>query len=1047
MPRHDRAPRDLLFGLLALQHGIVTRDQLVLAFGAWTGAAGKALADLLAEQGALDPPRRALLDAIADAHLKLHGGDTERSLAALDVNRSTRESLAEAGGPVVEATMAHVGSGSDNDADRTSTHVVGTSTSGGQRFRLLRPHAQGGLGSVFVALDCELHREVALKHILDHHADDPVSRQRFLVEAEITGGLEHPGIVPVYGLGTYADGRPYYAMRFIKGDSLKEAIERFHADGALKRDPGERSLELRKLLRRFLDVCNAIEYAHSRGVLHRDIKPGNIIVGRHGETLVIDWGLAKARGRADAPESSGERPLVPSSSSGSAETLPGSALGTPAYMSPEQAGGDLDHLGTRSDVYSLGATLYGLLTGRPPFEDRDVGAVLRAVQKGEFPPPRKIDPAIDPALEAVCLKAMALKPEDRYETAKAVAEEVERWMADEPVSAWREPWVRTLARWLSRHRAGVMAAGAAVLVALAGLGAILIVQARANDRLEAANADLAVANQRVNRVNADLQAANQQVQARYDLAVEAIRTFHTGVSEDFLLREEKFKDLRNRFLDSASEFYGRLGVMLGRQSDLASRRAVAQANFEVAGLTAQVGRKEAALAAHRRVLAEREALARERSSDDQVQVDAGLSLLEVGKLLAETGRADDGLAAYDRARAVLQKLADDHPAVVLYRDALARAYHYIGDLHWGVGRYADGAESHGQAGAIWEALARTNSAVARFRNDQARSDLYSGTNLLMIGRTAEALVKLERSRAILQKLADDNPVDPQTRRDLAMSYSNIGVVLSATNQPTEALSAYESALAIRQKLADDNPAVTQFQVDLAISCHNIGILLSYANRPTDALASLGRALAIRQKLADDNPAVTGFRSDLANSLNDTGDVLRWAGRNAEAQASYERALVILETLAEANPTIIQDQVWLVQALRGLGATRLAAGRTADAVATWRRAAAIGERLQSSYGETLYYLACCHALLGGVALAPASGLSAGEGSAELDRAMEILRRAVAGGYRDDARMRRDPDLDPLRTRLDFRLLMMDLAFPADPFARADRPEGGRGYGAP
>src|SRR5262245_41042464 len=136
-------------------------------------------------------------------------------------------------------------------------------------------------------------------------------------------------------------------------------------------DLGRRSLALRKLLRRFLDVCNAIEYAHSRGVLHRDIKPGNVIVGRHGETLVVDWGLAKPLGRTDSEAPGAERPLLPSSASGSAETL----LGTPAYMSPEQAAGELDRLGPRSDVYSLGATLYCLLTGRPPFEGEDLGAV------------------------------------------------------------------------------------------------------------------------------------------------------------------------------------------------------------------------------------------------------------------------------------------------------------------------------------------------------------------------------------------------------------------------------------------------------------------------------------------------------------------------------------------------------------------------------------------------------------------------------------------------------------------------------------------------
>ena len=149
---------------------------------------------------------------------------------------------------------------------------------------------------------------------------------------------------------------------------------------------------------------------------------------------------------------------MPSSASGSSETLPGSALGTPAYMSPEQATGDLDQLGPQSDVYSLGSSLYYLLTGKPPFDADDIGAVLRAVQRGEFSPPRKLDPSIDKALEAICSKAMALSPEDRFATPKALADDVERWMADEPVSAWREPWMRTLVRWLTRHRTGVTAA-------------------------------------------------------------------------------------------------------------------------------------------------------------------------------------------------------------------------------------------------------------------------------------------------------------------------------------------------------------------------------------------------------------------------------------------------------------------------------------------------------------------------------------------------------------------------------------------------------------
>ncbi len=213
--------------------------------------------------------------------------------------------------------------------------MLGAPGASEKRYRVLRPHARGGLGIVFVAIDDELHREVALKQILEPHADDPVSRERFILEAVVTGGLEHPGIVPVYGMGHYADGRPFYAMRFIQSDSLKVAIDEFHGAARQHASAGERALGLRQLLRRFSDVCNAIDYAHSRGVLHRDIKPGNIIIGRYGETLVVDWGLAKATGKPDP--TARERVLVPGSGSGSAETLPGTAIGTPAYMSPEQA--------------------------------------------------------------------------------------------------------------------------------------------------------------------------------------------------------------------------------------------------------------------------------------------------------------------------------------------------------------------------------------------------------------------------------------------------------------------------------------------------------------------------------------------------------------------------------------------------------------------------------------------------------------------------------------------------------------------------------------
>jgi tetratricopeptide (TPR) repeat protein/tRNA A-37 threonylcarbamoyl transferase component Bud32 len=355
----------------------------------------------------------------------------------------------------------------------TGPPPLGGRTEQGLRFQVLRPHAKGGLGEVFVAHDCELNRQVALKEIKDQYAQDPESRARFLLEAEVTGSLEHPGIVPIYSLGRYSDGRPFYAMRFVPGDSLQDALDSFHHADGPQRDPGLRSLELRKLLGRFLAVCDAVAYAHSRGVLHRDLKPANILVGPYGETLVVDWGLAKPGGETPLSGLDTEPALRPSSADAVAATVTGAVKGTPAYMSPEQASGRVDLLGPASDVYSLGATLYHLLTGHRPFEDRDTQEVLHKVRKGQFKPPRQVNKQVPPALDAICRKAMAREPKDRYPTAKALAEDIEHWLADEPVAAYREPLPARARRWARRHKplvAGVAAMALTALVLGGGTG-------------------------------------------------------------------------------------------------------------------------------------------------------------------------------------------------------------------------------------------------------------------------------------------------------------------------------------------------------------------------------------------------------------------------------------------------------------------------------------------------------------------------------------------------------------------------------------------------
>ncbi|MCL2710907.1 MAG: serine/threonine protein kinase [Planctomycetaceae bacterium] len=315
--------------------------------------------------------------------------------------------------------------------------------------RILRVHQRGGMGRILLGYDQYLKREVAIKELHADVAEDESIVRRFIGEAEITAQLEHPGVVPIHRIGQGADGLPYYTMKMIKGETLQDAIKAYH------RKPGKS--ELFSLVRRLVSVSKTIAFAHSKGVIHRDLKPANIMIGEHGETLVMDWGLAKpySQGTEDTyisviHQTKQARPEL---------TMVGAIVGTPAFMSPEQANAEDNIVGPLSDVFSLGTILYYLLAGQTAFAGRSTQEVLSKVRACSPTPPSQVKSNVVPhGLEAICQKAMAKLPENRYQGATEFADDLCRWLDGEPISAEKDILSAKVRRWLQRNSTPLMGA-------------------------------------------------------------------------------------------------------------------------------------------------------------------------------------------------------------------------------------------------------------------------------------------------------------------------------------------------------------------------------------------------------------------------------------------------------------------------------------------------------------------------------------------------------------------------------------------------------------
>ena len=444
--------RNLILGVLAAQAGFVTPAQVMTAASMRMLARdGRSLLDHLVDSGALTPERRDLVMALANEALAANGGSPERVLESVDGARALSFTLGALPGDSEARAPAFEGA-----------EVIPVEPEG--KYSRLDELGRGGQSIVWRALDRFVGREVALKELTppgtgDSRGSTRAARARFLREARLTAQLDHPGIVAVHELAKRPDGTLYSAQKLIRGRTLKAALAQ------------SRTLSQRlELLPHLLDAAQAVAYAHARAVVHRDLKPSNVMVGPYGETVVVDWGLAKRRGETEAavatststPESSPEL------------TQAGVALGTPSYMSPEQARGDLEAIDERSDVFSLGAMLYELLTGRPPFEGADNAQVIEAVRSGRRVPVRVLCPEAPPELAAIAECALRSVPAERYPDAAAFASELLAYRAGVRVEAYAYGTLELTRKIVKRNPALSAAIAASVLILIVAAVAVLV---------------------------------------------------------------------------------------------------------------------------------------------------------------------------------------------------------------------------------------------------------------------------------------------------------------------------------------------------------------------------------------------------------------------------------------------------------------------------------------------------------------------------------------------------------------------------------------------
>ncbi len=947
-------------------------------------------------------------------------------------------------------------------------------------YELLEEVGRGGMGVVFKARHLSLNRVVALKMILAGSHASPHDVQRFRLEAEAVAHLDHPNIVPVYEVGA-RDGQPFFTMKYVEGGSLARR---------LARGPRPATRELVRLLAK---VARAMDHAHQRGVLHRDLKPANILISwghapaasgpEEGDELVpfvTDFGLAKRVG--------GRRPVAeegqPAPSAGTRDggtegrpvdlpatdqrpddlTLSGWAVGTPGYVAPERLTplpGTLAAPATTSgDVYSLGAVLYECLVGRPPFRaPSPMETLVEVVRRPPEPPAAAARaaglPPVAPDLEAVCLRCLQREPANRYPSAAALADDLERFLAGEPVSARRVAPPALLARWCRRNplTAGLAAVLLAVLVGGVAVLAGLWRRAETNFRQAEENLEEAKRQQALAERN------QSEAEVMFRLANRAVNDFLVTLSNRDLANIPGMQSVRLRMLESALTYYQNFPSLRGQDPRL--RGDMANALYRVADLTAETGRRGEALTAFEQARDIFRELRREQPDFVGWQSELSHCLTKAAILYNETGRKDEALAAFREALELREQSARARPNDAAALADLAGAYNNMACQHGEAGRRDEALEHFRKSHELREKAA-ADPKDPSLQDAVALSYFNLGVHYGQHGPQRLAVESFQKAVALRERVVRDNPVEPQYRAGLAAALRAYGEHLAS---PAEALRQLDRGLALAEELARENPGVIQYQGELAAVWVVTGIKRRANNQPEEALAAFDKAIGILEKLAQREPRILSFSTQLAATLSRAGSVHQSLKDNDAAVRAFEKARDVQTKIVQAAPDAVEARSDLAGTLQDLGVVLGRLGRFDEAVAALReavrhqgraveRAPAFRRKLGGHLGwlghllrsagkpaeaaeavrqrqkngaddaAELYAVARDFSLTASAVGGGKPGLTAEqqkERDGYLGEALGALRQAVAAGFKDADRARQDPALAPLGDRPDFEQL--------------------------